>query len=425
MRDYLIDKKEEIKEFEIYPREYKSQPSREFINVIAGPRRVGKTFYLYYLIKKNNLKDDEFIFINFEDDEIKNLNRKEKTKLIKYHVEIHGKEPKYIFLDEIQELENWDSFIYSLVEKKKYALYITGSSSKLLSKEIATQLRGRSITTIMFPFSFKEFLNVKKFEVKPIMSTIKRSKIKHHLEEYLKKGGFPQIVLGKINEKEFFKEYVNVILYKDIVERFSIENIDAMRFLILSAIQSNGKEFSINKIYKQIKEKISVGNKTLYQYSSYLEDVFFAFYLYKFNYSYKKALLSIPKIYVNDPGLFYNFYKNSISRSMENAVFIKLKKSELEGKIELYYFKDYQNHEVDFVIKEGFEVRQLIQVTYASHRDEIERREIRSLIKASDLLKCKNLLVITWDYESKEEIKGKTIRFVPLWKWLLKIDQHF
>ena len=421
MKQYLIDKKEDIKELKPLPREYKIKPSKEFVNVIAGPRRAGKTFYLYYLVKKLKLKDEDFLFINYEDDEIKSLRREEKISIIKNHIEIYGKEPKFLFMDEIQELERWNSFIYSLAEKKKYNIFITGSSSTLLSKEIATHLRGRALTTFMFPFSFREYISINKIEINKNISTTKIAKIKHHLERYLKKGGFPQVVLKKIEEKEFFKEYINVVLYRDLVERYHIENIDTMKFLILSAIQSSSKEFSINKIYKQIKQKIPVGNKTLYLYSSYLEDVFFAFYLYKFNYSYKKSLLSIPKIYINDTGIFYHFNKEGIGRMMENLVFIELKKRELKGIEETYYFKDYQQHEVDFVIKEGMEVKQLIQVTYAHDIDEIEKREIRSLIKASDLLRCKNLLVITWDYEAVEEIKGKTIRFVPLWKWLLEI----
>ena len=105
---------------------------------------------------------------------------------------------------------------------------------------------------------------------------------------------------------------------------------------------------------------------------------------------------------------------------IENLVVIAL----LHTNAEIFYFKDYQQHEVDFVIKEGLEVKQLIQVTYASDRDEIEQREIRSLLKASETLKCKNLLVITWDYEDEQEIKGKRIMFVPLWKWLLGVRNN-
>jgi len=130
----------------------------------------------------------------------------------------------------------------------------------------------------------------------------------------------------------------------------------------------------------------------------------------------------MPKIYINDNGLASSLisFSSDIGKFMENLVFLELKKRELEGRHEIFYWKDYQGGEVDFVIKEGLKIKQLIQVTYASTRDEIEQREVKALIKASDLLKCKDLLVITWDYEGEEKFKGKKIKFLPLWKWLLK-----
>ena len=129
----------------------------------------------------------------------------------------------------------------------------------------------------------------------------------------------------------------------------------------------------------------------------------------------------MPKVYINDVGLAYNYseFSENLGRLMENLVFLELKKLELGNIIEVYYWKDYQQREVDFVVREGVKVKELIQVTYATGRDEIEKREIKGLLKASKELKCKNLLVITWDYEDKEEIKGREIKFIPLWRWLL------
>ncbi len=421
MKAYFIDKKEDIRRQAVVGRLIEPKISKEFVNAIIGPRRAGKTFFLFSLIKRLKLKDDEFLFINFEDDEIKSLNRKEVVKCIQKHTELYGKEPGYLFFDEIQNFKNWQSFIYSLVEKKRYFIFITGSSSKLLSKEIATQLRGRSLNVVVFPFSFKEFLLTKNFEIKKIYSSLDEGKIKNYLIEYLKKGGFPQVVLEKIDEKTFFREYLNVVLYRDLVERYKIENPEVARLLLYSVIQSFTKEFSINRIYKQLKQKIEVSNKTLYQYSSYLEEVFFSFLLRKFHFSHKKSLLSMPKEYVNDVGITSSYSKSSenIGKLMENLVFLELKKLELNNINDIYYWKDYQQREVDFVVRKEIKTKQLIQVTYASARDEIEKREIKALLKASKQLNCKDLLVITWDYENEEKQGRKKIKFVPLWKWLL------
>jgi predicted AAA+ superfamily ATPase len=424
MKKYLIDKKEDIKKLEVVDRELNIRSNKDFAITIIGPRRAGKTFACYYLIKKWGLRDEDYLFVNFEDDEVKKRSREEIVSCVQTHVEIYGKEPEFIFLDEIQNLKDWESFVYSLIEKKRYFIFLTGSSSKLLSKEIATQLRGRSLNYVIFPFSFKEFLISKNFELRKIYSSIEEAKIKNFLSEYLQKGGFPLVVLGKIDDKTFSREYVDVVLYKDIVERFKIENVDAARFLLYSLLESFSKEFSINKVYKTMKEKgMEVSNKVLYSYASYIQETFFSFFVRKFYYSYRKSELSIPKVYVNDVGIASNFSRHqlmeNIGRLMENLVFIELKKQELSNLIErIYYFKDTQN-EVDFVVKKGLEIDQLIQVTYASNKDEVEKREIKGLLKASELLKCKNLLVVTWDYEDEINIENKRIVFKPLWKWLL------
>ncbi|MEM5878983.1 MAG: ATP-binding protein [Candidatus Aenigmatarchaeota archaeon] len=416
MEKYFVDKKESIKKQEIVERLISVNPTKEFGFSVIGPRRSGKTFFLYSLIKKFNLDDEDYLFINFEDDEIKSLKREDLVKCVQKHVEVYGKEPEYIFLDEIQNLERWQSFVYSLIEKKKYFVFLTGSSSKLLSKEIATQLRGRSLDVVVFPFGFKEFLKTEGIEQKKLYSSIEEGKIKNLLKKYLTTGGFPQVVLKKIDNKTFSREYIDVVLYKDLVERYRIENVEVARFLLYSVLQSFAKEFSLNRIFNQLKGRIEASIKTLYQYFSYLEEVFFSFCLRKFSFSLKKSLLTIPKVYVNDVGLV----EDNIGRKLENLVFIELKKKELGKLVEIFYWKDQQKNEVDFVLKEGLKVKQLIQATYASAKDEIEKREIKALIKASDELKCKNLLVITWDYEDEIKLGNKKIVCKPLWKWLLE-----
>ena len=187
-----------------------------------------------------------------------------------------------------------------------------------------------------------------------------------------------------------------------------------------SIIQSIAKEFSLNKIYNILKQKVRVSKNTVYQYFDYLKEIFFAFSLHKFDFSEKRSMLTIPKVYVIDNGLTgFEGFSQDIGRRMENAVFLELKKQELSDKIRLFYWKNAQQWEVDFVVVKDEKVNQLIQVTYASTREEISSREIRSLLKAGKELDCRDLLVITWDYEGEEEIKGEKIRFLPLWKWLV------
>ncbi|MFH7882520.1 MAG: ATP-binding protein [Candidatus Aenigmatarchaeota archaeon] len=424
MKKYVIDKKEDIKSLEVIPRDISFPLTKSFIVSVIGPRRAGKTYSLYDLIiNKQKIKDEDYLFINFEDEEIAKFSREEIVKAISYHHEIYGKEPAFIFLDEIQSLDKWERFVYTIFEKKRYFIFITGSSSKLLSKEIATQLRGRSTSVLVLPFSFREFLSIRKIKVEKIISTSKENEIKNMLRKYLSDGGFPDLLLTSINKEKFFRDYLDLVVFRDVMERFKIKNSSIIKLLIAHMISSFSSEFSINKVFNTLKSQgIKVSKKTAYSYVSALSDVMLCFLLHKFYPSPRKVMLSLPKMYFNDTGLINSKlggFEENIGKLMENLVFLELKRKEDRGEISaLYYWKDYQENEVDFVCME--KPMQLIQVTYSSSKDEIEKREIKSLIKASSQLKCKDLLVITWDYEDEMKLENKKIVFKPLWKWLLE-----
>ena len=425
MKQYILDKKEDIRDLKVERRLIRF-PETNLVTSIIGPRRSGKTYSIYdYILNKKKLEDREYILINFEDEKIISMDRNSIIKSLDYHEEIYGVKPRYIFLDEIQSLENWENWVYTLYEKKKYRIILTGSSSKLLSKEIATQLRGRSITIKILPISFQELLNYNKIKIKKYYSSSEENKIKNLLQLYLKNGGFPDIVFGNIDEGNFFREYIDLVVFRDLVERFNIRNIFLIRLLINSMLTSFSKNFSIHKIYSVLKSKgIETSKKTLYHYSKLFEDIIFSFLLPKFSYSIRESMLSIPKIYINDTGLINHTlllkFEENIGRLMENICFLELyRRSNEKPSSEIYYWRDYQQREVDFIIKEGMNIEELIQVTYSLGRDEIEKREIKSLLKASEQLGCRNLKIITWDYEDKINIDNREIKCIPLWRWLI------
>ncbi len=423
IKRYIVDKKEDIRSLKVMPRQISIPLTKNFVKSIIGPRRAGKTYSLYDLIiNKEKLRDEDFLFINFEDEAVNRVDRDEIIKTVSYHHEIYGREPEFIFFDEIQNLINWERFVYTLFEKKRYFIFITGSSSKLLSKEIATQLRGRTISTLILPFSFSEFLSANKVEIGKIITTAKENEIKNLLRNYLKSGGFPDLLFSQIERGKFFRDYIDLVIFRDVVERFKIKSSYLVNILIAHMLSSFSSQFSINKVFNTLKSQgIKVSKKTLYSYSSALEDVMFCFLLHKFSFSPRKILLSIPKIYFSDEGLIINSltgFEENIGKLMENLVFLELKRSEDKGEVSnLYYWRNYQGEEVDFVV--SGETAQLIQVTYASAKENVKKREIIALLKASKDLSCKNLLVITWDYEDEEKIEGKKIKFIPLWKWLV------
>ncbi len=398
----------------------KLEPTINFITTIIGPRRAGKTYLIFEFIKEKSLKPEEYLFINFEDEETISFRREELLKLPYLSKEIYGREPTYLFLDEVQNLKDWERFVYTLFEKKRYKIVITGSSSKLLSKEIATSLRGRSLPLMVLPLSFKELLRTKSIDFLPPLSSERSSSIKYELSNYLANGGFPDIVFGNARPVQFFRQYLDLVVFKDLTERFGIRNIPVVKIIMNSILSAFGKEFSISKQYKTLKSMgIHVSQKSVYSYVQLFEDAFFCFFVPRFSYSLRKSSLSVKKVYLNDNGFVNTSGKNEYGRQMENIVFLELLRQKED--YDVFYWKDYQQREVDFVLKDRSKITELIQVIYAPDRQAINEREIKNLIIASEDLHCNNLLVITWDYEAEEKIEGKKVKFIPLWKWLLKI----
>ena len=421
IKGYLIDKKQDIDALDIRARDLKLEPTINFITSIIGPRRAGKTYLIYEFIKEKQLKPEEYLFINFEDEDTISFRREDLLKSPYLSKETYGKEPNYLFFDEVQNLKEWERLVYTLYEKKRYRIVITGSSSKLLSKEIATSLRGRALTSTVFPLSFAEVLKAKNISLSMPLPSEKTSGIKYELSNYLINGGFPDIVFDNAKPVQFFRQYLDLVVFKDLTERFGIRNIYVVKLLMNSILSAFGKEFSISKQYKTFKSMgINISQKTVYSYAQLFEDSFFCFFVPRFSTSLRKSSLSIKKVYLNDNGFVNLSGDKERERQMENAVFLELLRR--KGDYDIFYWKDYQQREVDFVISANGKPTSLVQVTYVSHKDELEERECSSLLLASKELHCNNLLVITWDYEAEEKINGKKIKFIPLWKWLLNIN---
>ncbi len=422
IKQYLVNKKEELRSLEIKERITSFEVSKQFITVIIGARRTGKTYsVLDFLLNKMKLKDSDFLYLNLEDVELDGFTNKDILEAINSHQQLYKNLPVFIFIDEPQAVKNWEKAIYSLYEKKAFNIIITGSSSKLLSKEIASSLRGRTLTYSVYPLSFREYLSFRGITIKediPLSSSAK-NKILYELSTYLSVGSLPDVAINPKISAKFYSDYIDLVIFRDIIERFGIKNIGVVRFMIKSLMTSFSKQSSIYNMYKALKGSgYSVSKKTLYSYVSLLEDAYFAFQLKKFNFSIRKSELSMPKIYLDDWGIASTVLnlKNEVGRTMENAVFIELKRRQSEN--DKLYYSDIGN-DIDFVQVQKNKVSALIQVTFASSKNGINDRETESLLKGAVALKCNNLFVITWDYEAVENVKGKKIKFVPLWKWLL------
>lgn len=379
------------------------------IKVIIGVRRSGKSILAHRL-----LQNQTYGYINFDDERLLGVKTSDLNDLLEILNEINPG-VRYFLFDEIQNVAGWELFVNRL-KRIGYNIIVTGSNSKLLSSELATHLTGRHLTIELYPFSFKEFLfyQGKKFYGDDFYLTGKRAEIKKELNNYLISGGFPE--LFKIQLKaQYLRDLHNKIISRDIVERHNIKYPKTIKEISLFLLSNFGAKITYHKI-KNVFEVKSV--HTIKKYINYLENAYLVSELLAFSFKVKEQVSKPRKVYGIDTGLIRavsaNFSPNT-GRAMENVVFLELKRRQNE----IFFYTGTSDKEVDFVIKKSQKIIQLLQVCYDLQNIDTQEREISSLLKASDELNCRDLLIITWDDEKETKIKGKKIKFIPLWKWLL------
>jgi len=390
---------------------------------IIGPRRVGKTFLMFQTIKKlleKKIEKNRMLYVNFESDLLVGCTLLDLRSMLEIFYEIYPENKNrkiYLFLDEIQNVSNWEKFVRAIMDSENAQVFVSGSSSTLLSKEIATSLRGRTLVRYVYPFNFKEFLKAREFKAEKYLSSSQKAKLLNLLEKYMN-SSYPEAIFFEKEREKILKEILNVTIYRDIIERFKVKNIKILKLLLKGLVSST--HFSVHKFYNYLKSLgIKVSKNTIYNYIEYFSDSLILYTLRKYSKSYKEMEQTIPKLYFVDNGfLLVNEIKN-LSRFMENAVFLELVRRNFTPNNNLFYF-DFNHKEVDFVLRKGEKIAQLMQVCYNIEDFNTRERELNALITASKELKCSNMLVITWDYENLEKYKNKKIIFKPLWRWLLE-----
>ncbi|USH00031.1 ATP-binding protein [Thermococcus argininiproducens] len=417
LKRIIITQREEMDEFlnreRLIEREVDEKRLLKFLqypNILAilGVRRSGKSVLSWLL-----MRGKRFGYINFFDERLLGFSPEDFEKLVQAFHELYGDLDYFVF-DEIQSVQGWERFLSRVRTSKR--VIITGSSSNLLSGELSTVLTGRYVSFELYPFSFKEFLEFRgiKLEKNWMYSTKETAKVKKALEEYIKVGGFPEALkFGRIYLQTIYRDIVE----KDVLFRYKIRDIQALRELAKYLVSNFSKEIT----YGKLKNLINIKDvHTVKNYVEYLERAYLIFQVRRFSFKLKSQMLSPRKVYAVDTGLIntvsFKFSEN-IGRLMENLVFLELlrRRSYKFSDDEIYYWKDAKG-EVDFVVKNKNKVTQLIQVTYELNKENFER-EVASLLKASKELKCKELLLITWD---QEDTTKEGVKIMPLWKWLLQ-----
>jgi predicted AAA+ superfamily ATPase len=417
--DSLENVKERIRDY--------SFVTQDFVNDIVGLRRSGKTYTMFYVVKlfEKEFGREQFVYLNCEHRSVYPLKLEDLNYLITFiHQQGLLKKKVFLLLDEVQAVKGWEVFVKSVHDEfnGKIKIIVSGSVKSLLSKEYGRLLSGRHLTVKNFPLSFREFLMFKGMGETFRITEEREAKIRRFSEEYIKFGGLPKFVLT--GERQYLEEVLNDIIERDVKGRVDLrkrEVVDDMAALLMERVSSY---ISFIKLRNILREKgYRVSTDLIIRYASIFSDVFLFHFLPVFSTKYSSIVKGNKKVYVADNGFISIFplkISENIGKLMENTVFTELLKRGLDTYKNLFYYKDSQQNEVDFVVKKGERVEQLIQVTYASGKDEVEKREISSLVKAGNTLKCENLHVITWNYEDTLKFEGKSVRFTPLWKWLLE-----
>jgi hypothetical protein len=378
------------------------------IKVITGPRRAGKSFFAIHHFTGTATVG----YVNFDDERLAGSTDYDE---IIAAVNFVYENPTHLLFDEIQNLPRWELLVNRLA-RAGYNLILTGSNSHMLSQELSTHLTGRYLQTTIFPFSFSEYLSLKE---QPISSTGKRE----HLAQYTQQGGFPELLIKDLNGREYMGTLFDSIVYKDIVKRFHIRFARGLDDLAVYLLSNVAQEYSFATLSRLTRCRSA---HTVQKYLGYLEEAYIFFSVPRFSYKFREQVAANKKIYCIDNGFItakaFQFSENR-GRLLENLVAVELKRRALAMGTELFFWKNVEQEEVDFVVKQGNRISELIQVCSDATGSLTRQREVRALIKAGNELNCKNLIVLTENEERAETsewfgIQG-TIRFLPLWKWLL------
>jgi len=389
---------------------------------LIGVRRCGKTYVLYDLIHQlRQIVDlENIVYVNFEDDRLFPISLHDLDDLINAYYEMYPekrKEKVYFFFDEVQNIKNWELFIRRIYDTLDVQIFITGSSSKLLASELATSLRGRTITYEIFPFSFKEYLDYKNIKIN-LHASKSISFIKNAFNTYLFNGGFAETFdVDKSIRRRILKDYMDMIIYKDLIDRYAIKNHVLLKHLIKYFFVNMGTLMSFNKLYNQYKSMgYKIGKETLFDYLSFLQEAFAVFTPTIYRDSVKAENRHPRKLFVIDNGfkaLFDMPHSDDYSKLYENQVFLHLRRFTNE----IYYYKVKQ--EVDFYVKTKSQL--LINVCYDISDINTFQREINALNEGMDYFKLKKSYLITSEREEVLNIDNKEIQIIPLWKWMLTV----
>jgi len=409
------------------PRRIEVTPVAGKATVYIGVRRSGKSVFMFQLIKRlldAGIPRQNILYLNFFDDRLYSLQHENPGVILEAYFSLYPEkkstEKVYCFFDEIQVVSGWEPFIDRLMRTEKCEVTLTGSSAQMLSKEIATQMRGRALSWEIFPFSFREFLDFKGIISDGPLSTKKRLTIQKAFEEYWETGGFPEVVeLDRMLRIKIHQEYFNAMLFRDLVERHDIAHPKAVKDLAHWLVDNTAALYSINNLTGYLK---SLGHNApksaISDYLEWFDDAYILFTVRIFDASLARANTNPKKIYFIDHALVTSVSSGILVNSghlLENLVFIALRRITPD----IFYYKNKSGREVDFIAQRPDRSRILVQVCESMADPQTRKREITALSEAMTELGLTEGSIVSRKDEEQLHVESGIINVVPVWRFLL------
>ena len=377
------------------------------IKLITGPRRVGKSTQALLMLRNRN-----FAYLNFDSQQL--LDAWDADLVMRMLDDVYpGYE--YLLLDEVQNLEAWDLWVSELYRLGKN-LVITGSNAKMLSSEMATALTGKYLKVEMLPFSLEEFFDWNKLDL---------SKLNHEqqadasalMDDYLRNGGYPEVVASRQLTRTYLDTLFDSIVWKDVAKRHSVRNVTDLNDLALYLVSNFCNPVSANELTEEL--GFSSVNTTK-KFMDYLHEPYLFYYLPRYNNKLKLMKKAPRKVYVVDNGFVAAkafSLSDNLGRLLENQVFVELLRHGYDIDKTMFYYRSRNDKEMDFVLRKGTHIEQLVQVCYDMSNAKTEKREVDSLVECAEELNCSNLAIVTNNEERVIEKDGYRIEVVPVAKW--------
>lgn len=416
---------EETREPQLVPRDHPAIDLENLKRVLAvvGPRRAGKTFFMFQmvacLLKTGRHTRRDILFIDFEDYRLSGFSTDDMEVLFSAFHQLAGRDPLFLFFDEVQRLPDWGRVLRTLHNRRRFRIIVSGSNSRLLHPEVATELRGRYEHLLMLPFSFAEYVRCRNLEVRPtLLHTSRRGKLMAAFEDYLRHGGFPEVVLAESEpeRRRLLQDYLRTVFYKDLLERHNIKARLTLDAMLKEMLEMYSETFSISRFETQLKTGgLPASKRTVANYLEFLREAFFIIVNEKFSFSDRRRTMNPKKVYLMDPGfaMIGHPHSENLGKLLENIVAVELFRRGEDA----FYFKD--RNECDFILREGQHPTQALQVCWELNSRN-EQRETAGLVEAIRKLKLASGAILTRDQEGSRALDGMEIPVRSVWRWLLE-----